>query len=144
MEPTKKPSSLKKRWLKRLTRYKISNGSATSADSQSSETSSQKNVVDQLDNRKSTRGGVFGSLRRVHNRVKLCVSKRKVRTLDTRSNTNAFHSNQSLEGQQVNCTTASNIAQVRYIYFVCCIVSKVACFRWRPLNRRLSLFVLTI
>lgn len=114
MEPSKKTVSLKKRWLKRLTRYKISNTSTTSTDSQSSDTSSQKNVVEQngLDNRKNSRGGVFGSLRRVHNRVKLCVSKHKVRTVDTVGNTNAFNSNPNLEVQHVNSANLPETTQV--------------------------------
>lgn len=114
MEPSKKPLSLKKRWLKRLTRYKISNASTASTDSQSSDTSSQRNAVDQqhaLDNRKN-RGGVFGSLRRVHNRVKLCVSKHKVRNVDAVGNANAFHSNQNLEVQNVNSTSVPDTTEV--------------------------------
>lgn len=116
MEPSKKPLSLKKRWLKRLSRYKISNASTASTDSQSSDTSSQRNAADQhaLDNRRN-RGGVFGSLRRVHDRVKLCVSKHKVRTLDAIGNANAFHSNQNLEVQHVNSTSVPDTIEVSKI-----------------------------
>lgn len=115
MEPSKKPLSLKKRWLKRLSRYKISNGSTTSTDSQNSDISSPRNVVDVLDNKKNSRSGVFGSLRRVHNRVKLCMSKHKVRTLDAIGNTNAFHSNQNLDVHNVNSTPLPNTTEVSKI-----------------------------
>lgn len=50
----------------------------------------------------------------MHNRVKLCVSKRKVRTLDSRGNSNAFNSNLNLEEQRLNSTSASNVVQVSF------------------------------
>lgn len=95
MENTKKSLSLKKRWIKRLTQYKITN-------TKSSDDSDSRKADTNVEDRNRCQGGIFGSFRRVRNRVKLCVSNRKVRTLETRGKSDAFSSTRSLDGPRNN------------------------------------------
>lgn len=110
-----------KNWLKRLTRYKINNTHNKSRTSSNEDIQSPTDRVIQSEtrsgdisttSRKNNSHSLFGSLRRVHSRVKLCVSKRKVRTLDARSSVNAFVNENSVDIHQRNQMATSSTSEV--------------------------------
>lgn len=125
MEPSKK-GERSKSWLKRLTRYKINSSHSKSLTSSNEDIESSADRVIQSAARsndvsstscKNNSHSLFGSLRRVHSRVKLCVSKRKVRMLDSRSSVSAFVSENSVDIPQRNQIAASSTSEVRPFKF---------------------------
>lgn len=112
-----------KSWLKKLTRYKINNDTRNNSLTTSHEdidssitdrvirSATKSDEISSGSRRKSH--NVFGSLRRVHNRVKLYVSsKRKIRTLDSKNGFSAFASQTSLDVSQRNRAATSNTSEV--------------------------------
>lgn len=112
MESSKKKFNSKKSWLKRITDYKCSNSSLTKDEPQ--DLILWNTSTDDLPTNRKTKN-IFGPLRKVHNRVKLFVSKKKVRTFDSVPTCNAFESNSHLEILQKSHTTPSSSLEVRIV-----------------------------
>lgn len=120
MESSKKKFNSKKSWLKRITSYKCSNSSLTSDEPQ--DLILWNTPADDLTTTRKSKN-IFGSLRKVHNRVKLFVSKKKVRTFDSVPTSNAYESNSHLEIMQKSHTAPSSSLEV-------CIVCLVKFFNF--------------